>query len=140
MNMLGHKLQIAAVFAFVTCLAGCGLRPGDGTQGLLRSGEEPLGNIRVTVNRVNKGSVQPVGFGVTGSDGTFRLLKNASRGLRLSPGEYRCTLKSVGAHVRIPNEYAQVNSTPLKVSWSAGDDNLDLKVALSAARDETKLP
>jgi hypothetical protein len=134
MTMVTRNLQIAVVCALVSCLAGCGVRPGEGTQGLLRSGEQPLSNIRVTVSRVNKGSVQPIGFGVTETDGTFRLLRNASRGLRLTPGEYRCTLKAVGAHVHIPNEYAKVNSTPLKVSWSAGDESLDLKVALSAMR------
>jgi hypothetical protein len=124
---------------FVAFLPGCGVRPvTEGTQGILRYGDKPLSDIRVTVNRVDKSSVQSIGFGITATDGTFQLVTNGAHGaLRLSPGEYRCTLKSVGAQVRIPNEYAQVNLTPLKVSWSVGDKSLDLEVRVTSTQSST---
>jgi hypothetical protein len=130
------KLQIAAVTVFVALLWGCGTRPlKEGTAGVLRYHDQPPGNIRVTVNRLEKSSVKPIGFGVTAADGTFQLLTNSGRaGLKLSPGDYCCTLKSIGAQVRIPNEYAQVNTTPLKVAWSAADENLNLEVRVASTR------
>jgi 5-hydroxyisourate hydrolase-like protein (transthyretin family) len=122
---------------FVIALAsGCGERPlKDGTQGVLRFNDEPAANIRVTVNRVEPKGVKSVGYGVTDADGSFRLVTHAGRaGLKLSPGDYRCTLKSMGGSVRIPNHYAEVNTTPLKISWSEGDTRLDLHVRASAGQ------
>jgi hypothetical protein len=62
-------------------------------------------------------------------DGAFELVANGAQGpLWLSPGEYRCTLESAGAPVQFPMEYAQADTTPLTISWSAGDKELDLEV------------
>jgi hypothetical protein len=120
----------AALCIFVGLSTGCRDRPvKEGTQGVLRFHDEPVGDIRVTVNRVERKGVQPVGYGVTAADGTFQLMTHGGRaGLKLVPGDYCCTLKSIGASVRIPNEYAQVNTTPLKVSWSDRDTSLNLEV------------
>jgi hypothetical protein len=86
-------------------------------------------DICVTIHRVNETASEPIGFGVTANDGTFQLVKNEALGpLWLPPGEYRCTLESVGSPIRIPREYTKSGSTPLKVSWSAADKSLELDV------------
>jgi hypothetical protein len=122
----------------IVLLPGCGRSGSDGTSGVLRLGHEPLGNVRVTVNCRNKNSIESIGFGVTDDDGIFHLVSGpAGQGLRLSQGEYRFTLKSVGSPVRIPNEYAQVNDTPLKLSWPGGDENLELDVAFKTLHSST---
>jgi hypothetical protein len=123
-----HPLAFPSFCLFVALLPGCGETPvNKGTEGVLREHDVPIGNVRVTVNRVDKKSVTPIGFGLSADDGTFQLVTKGGRaGLRLAPGEYSCTLKSIGAQVRIPNEYAQVNTTPLKVFWSKEDKSLNL--------------
>ncbi len=105
---------------------------------MLRRGDEPLANVRVTVNRLRNDAIESIGFGVTDEGGTFFLVTGpAGSGLRLSPGDYCFTLKSVGGQLRIPNEYAQVNRTPLKVTWPGGDQVLDLEVALHPKQSAT---
>jgi hypothetical protein len=115
-------------------LAGCGgVKPvTGGTIGTLRIGGELLSEIQVTVHEVEGTSMQAVGFGVTDRDGLFELVTNGAHGpLILPPGEYRFTLESAGAPVQIPKEYTQPDTTPLKVSWSGGDDDLNLDVPIS---------
>jgi hypothetical protein len=133
-SSVAHSFGLASFCFFVALLPGCGERSvNKGTEGVLRVHNEPIGNMRVTVNRVDKKSVTAIGFGVTADDGTFRLVTNGGRtGLRLAPGEYCCTLKSVGSQVRVPNEYAQVNTTPLKISWSEKDKTLNLVFRIAA--------
>lgn len=100
-----------------------------GTTGTLRVGGELLSDIQVTVHQVEGGSTRPLGFGVTDLEGSFELVTNGAQGaLWLSPGEYRCTLESAGAPVQLPKEYFKPDTTPLKISWSAGDRSLDLDV------------
>ena len=119
-------------------LSGCARTGGEGTQGILRQAHEPLGNTRVTVNRVVKNSIESIGFGVSDADGTFQLVTGADgRGLRLPAGDYCFTLKSVGAQVRIPNEYAQVNLTPLRLSWLGGDQHLELEMRVKSGQSPT---
>src|SRR5437867_2428463 len=114
----------------ITALSGCGVRsvPG-GTVGTLQIGGDFLSDIQVTVHQVEGDSTHPVGFGVTDAEGAFELVTNGAHGaLWLSPGEYRCTLESAGAPVQLPVEYAQAETTPIKVSWSESDGSLDLAV------------
>ena len=102
---------------------------------MLRFNDEPVANIRLTVNRVEPKGIKPVGSAVTAADGTFQLVTHGGRaGLMLTPGNYRCTLKSMGASVHIPNHYAEVNTTPLKVSWSDRDTSMNLEVRGNAAQ------
>ncbi len=124
-----HVCGLVACSVVVLATAGCGERPvKEGTPGVLRFNDEPVANIRVTVNRVERKGIKPVGYGVTEADGTFQLVTRGGRaGLKLAPGDYCCTLKSMGAGIRIPNHYAEVNTTPLKVSWAEGDTRLDLQ-------------
>jgi hypothetical protein len=131
-----HVCGFVGAALVVTTVSGCGERPvKEGTQGVLRFNDEPIANIRVTVNRIDRKGVKPVGYGVTEADGTFQVVTQGGRaGLKLTPGDYCCTLKSMGASVRIPNHYAEVNTTPLKVSWSEGDTRLDLQVRGNAAQ------
>ena len=112
------------------CLCGCsgGVRGiTGGTAGELRTGDSPLGDIQVTVHQVEDGSTEPVGFAIARSDGSFeRVTPGAEGPLRLTPGEYCCTLESAGAPVLISKEFSNPKTTPLKIEWSAGDQSLDL--------------
>jgi hypothetical protein len=137
-HLILRVFRVVILLLFAVPLSGCGERPiKEGTQGVLHFNNEPVANIRVTVNCVNRKGVKPVGYGVTEADGTFQLVTHGGRaGLKLAPGDYCCTLKSIGSSVRIPNHYAEVNTTPLKVSWSEGDSRLDLQVRGNAAQAE----
>ena len=124
----------SSYFLLVGCLAlaGCGVRPvTGGTKGTLRASGAPLGEVQVTVHQVAGSAIQPVGFGVSSRDGSFALVTNGAAGpLHLAPGEYRCTLESAGAPVKIPQEYTQAETTPLKISWTASDGGLNLEVPI----------
>ena len=110
--------------------AGCGDVKGvtGGTKGTLRCGDELLSEIQVNVYRTEGNTLEPAGFGVTNDDGVFELVTSGAKGpLRLSPGEYRFTLETAGAPVAFPDSYANPESTPLGVTWSAGDEELELE-------------
>jgi len=121
---------LPTLVAMAIALSGCGgVRPvPGGTKGTLRAGGQALSDIQVTVHQLDPDGMHPVGFGVTGPDGSFELVSmGAKEALWLAPGEYRLTLESAGAPVQIPKEYAQPAATPLKVSWSSGQTNLELE-------------
>ncbi|MGE3315657.1 MAG: hypothetical protein AB7O26_11120 [Planctomycetaceae bacterium] len=130
-----HALMNFAVLALALCLPGCGVKPvSGGTSGLLLSGGEPLCDVQITVHRINKGELQPVGFGVSTYDGSFELVTNGAKGpLELEAGEYHCTLESVGAPIVIPGEYLRADTTPLKLDWK---DDGHLKLEVSGIRPE----
>jgi len=118
-------------------LFGCGtggVNPvTGGTPGILHSGSDALSEIQITIHQMEGGTANAVGFAVTGSDGSFELVTNGAQGpLILNPGEYCCTLESVGAPVVIPADYAAPGSTPLKVAWSGTDERLDLNIPMPA--------
>jgi hypothetical protein len=117
-----------AVFAAAVVTFGCGPRPiVGGTPGVLRAGGQPLAEVQVTLHQQEGSAWLPVGFADTAGDGSFELVSRGAAGpLVLSPGEYRATLESVGSPIHIPPAYAKPDSSPLTVSWSAGDDQLDL--------------
>ena len=125
------RFLIALVAILVAALPGCGgPQPvSGGTPGTLRVGSELLSDFQVTIHEVKGTSAEPVGFGVTRADGSFQLMTNGAQGpLWLSPGEYRCTLESAGAPLVIPKQYTQATTTPLQVTWSTDDENLELTV------------
>jgi hypothetical protein len=128
-----HRSRFLALVLIAAALPGCGVRPvTGGTKGVLRYGGKLLGDIQVTVHQVDGNSTQPIGFGVTANDGSFRLVKNnASGALWLSAGEYRCTLESAGAPIRVAKVYTKADTTPLKITWSASDKSLDLDASTS---------
>jgi hypothetical protein len=115
---------------------GCGPTPVvGGTRGSLRDAGGQLSEMQITVHRSDGGAWHPIGFGVTADDGSFALVTNGAQGpLLLPPGDYRCTLESVGAPVQIPAEYVTADSTPLQVTWSAGSASLDLAVPVALLR------
>jgi hypothetical protein len=117
-------------------LTGCGPTPVvGGTRGTLRDASGQLSEMQITVHRSDGGAWHPIGFGVTADDGSFALVTNGAQGpLLLFPGDYRCTLESVGAPVQIPAEFATADSTPLQVTWSAGSASLDLVVPVALQR------
>lgn len=119
-----------AMFALAV-LPGCGgVQPvTGGTPGVLHSGTETYSDMQVTVYRVEGGDLDRIGFAVTKSDGTFELVSNDAEGpLVLTAGEYRCTLESAGAPLQFPRVYSQAETTPLKLTWSSSDVELDLNV------------
>ncbi len=126
-----HNFRRYVVLFFAVVLPGCGgVQPvPGGTTGTLRAGNDLLAEIQVTVHQVDGQSLRPIGFGVTDRDGWFELVTNGATGpLWLSPGDYRCTLESAGAPVQIPGEYAKAETTPLRISWSANSDELNLEI------------
>jgi hypothetical protein len=127
------KLRVLTLVGLALAQAGCGSRSvTGGTEGVLRYHGKLLGDIQVTVYQVEGSHFEPIGFGITASDGSFHLVKNGARGpLRLSPGQYRCTLESAGNPLRIAAPFAHADTTPLVVSWSAGDKSLDLDAPIS---------
>lgn len=126
-----QELRWFLLLGFVAVLPGCGgVKPvTGGTSGILHAGDDLLSDIQVTVHEVDGSSTRPIGFGVTDREGSFELVKNGAHGaLILPPGDYRFTLESAGAPGQIPKEYTQTGTTPLKVTWSAADSDLDLEV------------
>jgi uncharacterized iron-regulated membrane protein len=126
----GRVAVQAALLLLAVGLCGCGPSPvAGGTKGTLRAGGDLLSEVQITIHHREGVAWQPLGFAVTASDGTFELVTNRAEGpLRLAPGEYRCTLESVGAPVRVPKEYSQPETTPLIVQRSAGDTVLELVI------------
>jgi hypothetical protein len=92
-------------------------------------GGNPLAEVQVTVHRHDGSAWQPIGFADTAGDGTFALLQPQAAGpLTLAPGAYRCTLESVGSPIQIPRVCTSFETTPLRITWSAGDNRLDLEL------------
>ena len=126
-----HRNSSAFVVALMIVLLGCGgVKPvTGGTSGTLHVGRELLSDIQVTIHRVEGSSTEPIGFGVTGFDGSFELMTNGAQGpLWLTPGKYRFTLESSGAPVEFPKQYRQAATTPLKVSRSSAEEALVLEI------------
>lgn len=115
---------------FAVTFTGCGPQPvKGGTAGNLMAAGKPLSDVQVTVFQNAGTAFQPIGFAVTKTDGSFQLLQNQARGpLNLAAGDYRCTLESAGAPIKIPKQFAKPETTPLKVSWS-GDGKIDLTLS-----------
>lgn len=109
---------------------GCGTKGvTGGTKGLLHTGSAMMSELQITVHLVEGSTTQPIGFGVTDSNGEFELVTNGAKGpLRLSPGEYRFTLESIGAPFVLPKEFTHADTTPLKLSWSADDKTIDFEL------------
>lgn len=135
--MNGHCGLYCVMLAAAAALSGCGgPRPvAGGSSGVIRSGDTPLCDIQVTVHQMDGGAPKVVGFGVSGTDGRFTLVQNGARGpLWLSPGEYRCTVESVGpVPMRFPKNYGSAETTPLKFSWSNSDRQIELDLPSPSA-------
>jgi hypothetical protein len=119
------------LLALHVAACGCGVSPvSGGSSGTIRMGETPLSDIQVTVHRLAGDRIETIGFGVSGPDGKFALVRNGAAGpLWLSPGEYRCTVESVGpVPVRFPQVYGQAGTTPFKVEWVSSDQELELEL------------
>ena len=123
----GWMMLVAGVG--VMMFAGCGPRPTPGgTAGRLTSGGLPLSEVQLTIHGVEGSEFRALGIAVPSSDGEFRLVTMEARGpLLLTPGEYRCTLESLGAPVVIPPEYTSPATTPWKIEWSDSSQLLQLE-------------
>lgn len=124
-------LAVRAVLALtLSAIVGCGgPRPvTGGTRGLLHVRNGAVTDIQVAVYR--HGSNEPFGVGVSGGDGWFELRnRSASEAVLLQPGEYRVTFESVGpVALRIPAEYGRPETTALNLTWSEGQQVLELEL------------
>lgn len=133
LNALGLFVWTVSLLLLVGCGRSTLPVPG-GTPGSLRSGSSPLSDVQVTVHQTEGTSFRPLGFGVSGSDGSFQLYTTGASGpLVLTPGDYVCTLESAGAPVQIPAAFAQPATSPLKINWTATSDKLDLEMPAAVA-------
>ncbi|MBI1314112.1 hypothetical protein GC176_22690 [bacterium] len=121
------QLLVFAPAIMVLVIAGCGTTPvSGGTKSLLKTGDNPLPDVQVTV--FPEGGGEALGQAITDGTGVFALLDRDSRGpLHLESGSYLFVLESVGAPTELPREYRNRDTTPLRVNWSAGD-TLELNV------------
>ena len=119
------------------CILGCSGPPQPitgGTAGVLRSGEQTLAEMQVTLYDMQTGTPQPIGFAVTGGDGTFQLVTNEARAaLQLPAGSYRWTLESAGSPVRIPAVLTKPETSSLQVVWKPSDTELRLDLPFRLA-------
>lgn len=118
------------LLALTLAVDGCGAKsvPG-GTNGTLQTERGPMSDIQITLHRFDGAEYQAVGFGVSDAEGRFQLYANGAMGpLWLPPDEYSCTLESAGSPIRIPPEYSDAESTPLKFSWQSNDGQLDIEI------------
>lgn len=97
-------------------IAGCGVRPvKGGTHGMLRIDGEVIGDIQITVHRMDESLIEPIGIGTTNNDGEFELLQPGAQGaLWLTPGEYRFTLESIGPPIQFPKDFTKAETTFVK--------------------------
>jgi hypothetical protein len=127
-------MRHSIIFCVLSLLlpSGCstGPKPEDtgGTAGLLVVGENPVPDFEVRVFEV--GSSNPLGIGLTGIDGSFKLVVPTGDGpLWLSNGEFAITLEAIGAaSPRMSAAYSNPAKTPLKVKWSSANQTLELKL------------
>lgn len=114
----------------VLVAGGCNIQSvkpiSGGTTGVLMSDSNPIPDVLVRIHR--SGSGEPIGFGITRTDGSFELVTDDSRGpLNLPPGKYVITLESVGAPTDLPDSLRHVKSSRLQIDWS-GEDILRVNV------------
>ncbi len=125
-------MRSSIVAMLMLCGLSCSREPtgvAGGTPGSLRLGDKVAGDIQVVLYATAGASHQPVGFAVTQSDGSFRLLQPGAQGpLTLAPGEYRCTLESAGTPLRIPRSMSRPETTPLNVSVPPGAESIEIEV------------
>jgi hypothetical protein len=116
----------------VVCIAsaGCDSSPPPakgGTAGTLKFGDQVTSDIVVTIHKSSGASFESIGFGTTQPDGTFVLYKpGAIEPLYLEPGDYCCTLESIGPPIRLPKEYQTPANSPMKVTWPSNTETLEL--------------
>ncbi|MBS0267134.1 MAG: hypothetical protein JSS02_34730 [Planctomycetes bacterium] len=112
--------------------AGCGgadeqLSVSGGTTGKIHNGGEPLFGIQVTVYLLDGDAVESLGVASSQPDGSFELVTmDGTEACQLPPGEYRCTLESVGTPCPIPPDFTQPETTPLKIVLTAEGQPIDL--------------
>lgn len=102
--------------------------PGTGTMGSLRFGTETVSGICVVVHRRVGAEYQEVGYGTTLPSGTFGLVaRGGTDALFLEPGDYVFTLEPLGPQIAFPAEYLTPEKTPLKTTWTADAELLNLE-------------
>jgi hypothetical protein len=129
-----NTMRTPLIYCVVSLLLpfGCSTSPTSvvtgGTEGWLIVGDSPTPDFEVRVFEV--GSTNPLGMGVTGIDGNFKLMvPGGDAPLWLSDGEYAITLESIGAaSPRMSAAYGNPAKTPLKVKWRSANQTLELKI------------
>jgi hypothetical protein len=119
-------LLLLALFA-----SGCGGQTSvqGGTRGVVLVGGAALPEIQVTIHKGTGADAFPIGFGVTRDDGQIELLATEATGpLWLPSGEYGCTVESIGPPLEFPRDYRDPAKTPLKITWTEGDQPFQLDI------------
>ncbi|MBS0260349.1 MAG: hypothetical protein JSS02_00220 [Planctomycetes bacterium] len=116
---------------------GCGgpqPTPG-GTIGTLQIAGQPASDMHVTVFDSAEQPLAKLGFGITDQDGAFELFTNEAKGsLWLKDGEYVFTVESAGSPLTIPAEYQQPETSPLRITWSESQQELNLNIPGESSR------
>lgn len=137
---IGFERSIFRVGCLVALLAvGCSGRERSiegGTAGILRFGEQTLGDVQLTLHERTANGFRRVGFAITAADGSFRLLQPGATGpLLLSDGRYHCTIETAGAPVQFPKSYLKPETSPVQVTFDKSFPDLAIDVPpLSKAR------
>lgn len=133
--VMGRRPAICGslVLLVIGLIAGCDrVRPvTGGTPGVLHIPEQVASDLQLNVFREDGGAWQEIGFGTTRDGGRFELLLPKGAGpLRLEPGKYRFTVETAGSELVLPDECAQIATTPLRVEWGGTEPHLDLTLNL----------
>ena len=129
-----QQLRLAIISLLLAAIVGCGRietvpDTSGGTTGKIHNGRDPLVGIQVTVHQFDDESMEPIGVAASRLDGSFELvIMDGTGACQLPPGDYRCTLESVGSPLVIPIEFAKPETTPLKIELSEDDEKIELKL------------
>lgn len=136
-NTIWASKNVLVLVLLMIFVAGCQKQsvPG-GTEGVVHAGATRLMDIQV---ELHDASLIPMGFGVSGIDGAFRLFHPRAKGpLWLKPGDYRITLQSIGPIPQFfPKTYTNPETTPLRLHWTENDRILDLEIPQPHDRPQT---
>lgn len=129
-STMNGRLLYVLISAYLANMVGCDNAPSaavGGTSGTLKFEDQVTSDIVITIHRLNGTSVESIGFGTTQIDGSFALYKpGAAEPLFLEPGEYSCTLESVGPSIKLPKDYMTASRSPLKFTWTSEMKSVEL--------------
>ncbi len=125
------RLATATLLMTALLTSGCGGETSvqGGTRGVVLVGGTALPEIQVTIHKGTGADAFPIGFGITRDDGQIELLATEATGpLWLPSGEYGCTVESIGPPLEFPRDYRDPAKTPLKITWTEGDQPFQLDI------------
>jgi hypothetical protein len=134
--------RLPGIAALALMAAGCG-GPGASVEGLVTLDGRPLPGARITFHPDAAG---PVAYGVSLSDGSYRL-KTGAKESGLEPGGYRVTVFALevvedaeekAGPLLTPDVYGDPAKTPLRVQVAPGVNQIPLPLEASPRRPAEK--